>query len=360
MTATFPLSHYIPSGTVLDEVQLAVINILEDVANVLENHSFLDYFRASAYKKSGIFLYGGVGRGKTMVMKAFYQRVEVKKQFIHYQAFMQSVHQNIHQLQTGKLKGAETDKILSQVAKTYANEARILCLDELEIKDIADAMIIGRLFRELIKNKVFICVTSNTRPQDLYLDGLQRELFLPFITMLHRDFEILQLENNHDYRLDKVTKIANRVFYPLDLATKKQMMNIITELTGNELRPTSIEVFGRCLTFSKTHKNTLVTNFDELCLQELGYADYVNICKRFSIIILENVPIINTDNTDVAIRFINFIDNAYFNKVLVFISLQTEPRMLYQNGKRSLEFMRTISRLSEMNSQTYLETRNND
>lgn len=346
------ITRYLPSGSRLDPVQLSVIIKLENIACNFESRSFFDYFRANSYKKNGVYLYGGVGRGKTMLMQAFYHRLSLKKQLVHYQEFMQLAHQNIH-----KLQGKSTEKILNKLAKDYAHSLQVLCLDEFEIKDITDAMIIGKLFKELIKHKLFICVTSNTKPDNLYQDGLQRESFLPFIKMLNQEFEVLQLEGSHDYRLDKLSKLHNRILYPLSSEIKVKMKQIILELTDNKATvPSSIEVFGRQIFFKRTYGAVLISNFKELFMEELGYIDYVNICQKFPIIIIEDVPVINADHTDLITRFINFVDNAYFHKVLLFITLQDAPEKIYQEGKRSEEFQRTVSRLHEMNSDLYLET----
>lgn len=343
------LLHFLPKSFKLDSSQQIIIKKLEEIRNGLEKKSFLDFF-ISKFNKNGFYLYGGVGRGKTMLMQAFYNSLTIKKQIIHYQDFMQSVHKNLHNLQ-----GQDTNKLISNLANIYAQKGKVLCVDEFEIKDITDAMIIGRLFAEFIKCKIFIFVTSNTEPQNLYKDGLQRNSFLPFIDLLNKKFDILYLDNNQDYRLEKVNSIDNRIFYPINDENNFKLNKIIATLTDNQTIEGRIEVFGRYIIFKKTFKNILVTDFNELFLQELGYVDYVNICQEFNIIVLENVPIIGDDNNDLITRFINFIDNAYFYKVLLFASLQDAPEKIYQNGKRIAEFKRTISRLNEMNSDLYME-----
>jgi cell division protein ZapE len=211
----------------------------------------------------------------------------------------------------------------------------------------------GKLFLELIKCKLFIFVTSNTKPDNIYKDGLQRDAILPFIDLIKQKFTVLHLESSHDYRLDKVPNRDNRILYPINKQTTTEINKIILALTNNNLLPNSIAVFGRDVYFAKTYKTILITDFAELFLRELGYADYVNICQNFTTIVVENIPIITPNNTDLATRVINFIDNAYFYKILLFLTLEDAPENIYKSGKRSEEFKRTISRLYEMNSNIY-------
>ncbi len=345
------IAKYFSSAIVLDDMQIAATEHLNIISEELNQPRFSFNFFRKSLSHSGIYLYGGVGRGKTMLMQAFYNSLKIKKQLIHYQDFMQSVHLNLHELQK-----FSRSNLITNLAQSYAQNTKIICLDELEIKDIADAMIIGKLFEELLKLKIFIVITSNTEPKNLYKDGVQRESFLPFIELIYKKFKMIYLDNNHDYRSDKIINISdNRIIYPLNDENKKNIAKIITQTTNDKLETFSLEVFGRKIKFNKSYNKILVTDFMELFMQELGYVDYVNICRYFKVIILENVPILSEDNTDQITRFINFIDNAYFYKVLLYMSLATSPVKLYERGKRLAEFSRTTSRLNEMNSSSYLE-----
>ncbi len=286
-------------------------------------------------------------------MQYFFEHLRIKKLMVHYQNFVQYVHKNIHQSQN---ELGSKNNIIKKIASNYAKQAKVICIDEFEIKDITDAMIIGPLIFELIKFKVFIFITSNTKPENLYQDGLQRNSFLPIIKEINQQFDVMYLNSNHDYRLDKIIKMADqRIIYPINEATRITINNIIVNLTNNDqLVPIDIEIFGRKISFTKANKKILVTDFVELFTRELGYVDYVAICQKFSIIIVENITIIDSGNTDLVVRFINFIDNAYFYKLVLFMTLQDEPKKIYQNGFRQSEFKRTISRLYEMNSENYV------
>ncbi|WP_341790398.1 cell division protein ZapE [Rickettsia endosymbiont of Polydrusus tereticollis] len=336
----------------LDLKQIALSKELAEVALKLNKPRKLLQIFSKNNLKSGIYLYGSVGTGKTMLMNSFFELLTTSKIIIHYQNFMQQVHQAMHQLQG---KNESKNNIIPKIAKNYAKKTKILCIDEFEIKDITDAMIIGNLLTELIKQSIFIFVTSNTKPANLYKDGLQRESFLPFIDKINAEFYIMQLDNNHDYRFDKALEIANdRIIYPLTLENQSKLTQIIKDITEDRLTPQTLEVLGREISFKQGYKKVLITDFEELFTRNLSYIDYVNICQKFNIIIVENIQIIRPDNTDIAVRFINFIDNAYFYKILLFMTLEDQPEKICQGAARREEFKRTVSRLREMNSDLYL------
>ncbi len=350
------IRNFLSQDIILDKAQERIISALEEIIGDVEDISLLAKlaFWKKITKPKGIYLYGGVGRGKSMIMKGFFDSLEVpNKKFDHYQNFMQDLHKRIHIERSAKSQ--DLDSVTDILAGQYTKEFSFLCLDELEIKDISDAMIIARLFMELSKKGVTIFVTSNTKPSDMYKDGVQRDLFMPFINFVEEDFELLHLDTHHDYRIDYVSGVEKRILFPNDRENKAKISQIINELTNKNLKPQSVEVFGRKVPFNKVYKTILVTDFDEMFKRDLGYADYVTICKHFTIIILENIKPIKKTQTDLAVRVINFVDNAYFNKVLLFASFTVNPKELYKEGARLLEFQRSLSRLQEMNSKTYLE-----
>jgi cell division protein ZapE len=347
------------SEVILDKSQKVLNHKFLKLASEIKSVNFLgkltNLLFDSPIRHSGVYLYGNVGSGKTMLMQQFYKQLTVPKKIVHYQQFMQKVHEKMHNLQN-----TSAHKVVQDLAKEMAKSCRVICMDEFEIKDIADAMIIMRLFKYLQKHSVFIFVTTNIEPDNLYMDGLQRWAFLPFIEMLKRRFEILHLESEKDYRFNVIANIENRVLFPASQSTAKELQNIKSKLCIDaELSEVKIEVFGRDLLFKKAHSNILVTDFAELFERDLGYADYVTLSEKFEIIILSSVRCISEDEGNLITRFINFIDNAYFNRVLLFIEIDCAPEELYISTTRNKEFERTVSRLNEMNSKNYLHTENN-
>lgn len=335
----------------LDKRQKEAAEICHEVALSIKEFTFIKKFKnvfLESNNSLGIYMHGGVGRGKTLLMHQFYDALNVRKEFVHFQKFMQDLHIKLHHNE------------IEDLAADIASRVRVLCLDEFEIKDITDAMMIMRLFRDLAKRGVFIFLTTNIEPDNLYLDGLQRESFLPFIAMVKRDFRVMQLDAEKDYRYDALASIRERILYPLNSKTKARINKIKSDLCDpQELSKASIKVFARETIFQKAHQNILFTDFEELFERNLSYADYVEICKHFEIIVLESVRVILEGETDIITRFINFIDNVYFYRKLLFIELETNPEQIYTKGKKSAEFMRAISRLNEMNSDNYLNAKEN-
>lgn len=342
MTITLP-------GISLNSNQKILVDKLSLLAETLKPRGVLKSLFESR-KFSGLYIHGSVGSGKTMLLRAFFEKTACKKTLVHYQDFMRGIHGAVHAY--GNL---DREDIIARLAKDYASKTKLLCLDEFEIKDITDAMIIGRLFTALIKRKVFIVVTTNTPPENLYMEGLQRELFLPFIAMIRKEFEVCTLNSAHDYRMDRVSS-KRRLLYPFDANTKRGMEEVIEHMTDpKHIEPRALEVFGRHLELQRTYKSVLITDFAEMCQQNLSYNDYIVICQNFKTIIMEKVPVLSSENTDEAIRFINFIDSIYFHHNLLFISMAASPEELYVSGKRKAEFKRTISRLHEIESDAYFD-----
>lgn len=335
------------TGITLNYNQQMLINKLNVLAtNLKPKLLFRSWFKSKG--SVGFYIHGSVGSGKTMLLKAFFEEVECTKLLMHYQDFMRSIHSFIQAY--GHI---DRENMIEKLAKDYASRATLICLDEFEIKDIADAMIIGRLFNAFIKCGIYIVITTNTAPENLYKEGLQRELFFPFISMVQRTFDVFVLDSSHDYRLDRVSS-KKRLLYPLNDATKRNMEEIKEHMIdAKHIQPETLKVFGRTLELRHTYKEILITDFTEMCQQNLSYNDYIVICMHFKTIIMENVPILLSENTDEAIRFINFIDSIYFHHNLLFISMETRPEELYITGKRIAEFKRTISRLHEIDSDEY-------
>lgn len=324
---------------------------LQGKDNIFSQLSKKLFFRAN--KIQGIYLHGSVGRGKTMLMQEFYQQVTLPKKIMHYQHFMQIMHEQLHQLRKMQQKITNEKFLIEKLANNLAANYRLLCIDEFELKDITDAMLVVNLFKLLGRKSVFIFLTTNLPPEQLYLDGLQRDSILPFIEGLKNNFTILHLDAERDYRFNILEKLAQRLIFPFSLQNQQIFQRLLADICPeDQLVNGSVELLERNINFAKTHNNILITDFTELFSRNLSYADYLAVTKKFSIILVDQVRKIEENEHNIIIRFINFVDQAYFNKILLFMQMQVSPSELYI-GKYSKEFQRTISRLNEMNRQNY-------
>lgn len=335
----------------LDNSQKAIELHCKEIASDIKPNNFFQKFLNLFTKRNlflGIYLYGSVGSGKTILMRRFFDNLEVSKQFIHFQKFMYEIHQKTH-----FLRSHGCNSVIETLSSDLSKKYRVICLDEFEIKDITDAMIIMRLFKSLGKNGVFIFLTTNVAPKNLYEAGLQRNSFLPFISYVEGNFSVLHLESKIDYRYKIISKIKNRILFPINRENKLKFEKIKYNICNvNELSEVVIELFGRKVIFKTAHQDILFTDFKELFERDLGYADYVNICKYFSVIVVSSVRNINEYESGLITRFINFIDNAYFEKISLFMELESSIEKIYEKGVKIQEFERTISRLNEMNNIT--------
>jgi cell division protein ZapE len=298
---------------------------------------------------AGLYLFGSVGRGKSMLMDMFFATAPIeKKRRVHFYAFMLEVHERIHARRTKK-----GDPILP-VAKEIANDATLLCFDEFHVTDIADAMILGRLFTALFAAGVVVVATSNRAPDDLYKDGLQRERFLPFIALLKEKLDMLELDGGRDYRL---VRFAGRQVYftPADDSAYRALERAFGDLTDNaSAQSKTLLVQGRFVIVPRAAKNVAWFSFDELCEQPHGPADYLALVDNFHTFIVEGVPRLTRDRRDAAKRFNIFIDTLYEAHGNLVCSAEAAPQDLYTDGDGSFEFQRTVSRLMEMQSEDYI------
>jgi cell division protein ZapE len=301
----------------------------------------------------GLYLYGAVGRGKSMLMDLFFAATPMaKKRRVHFHAFMLEVHDRI--FRQGKL--VEGDSI-APVAKAIAAETTLLCFDEFQVTDIADAMILGRLFKKLFERGVVVVATSNRPPDDLYLDGLQRERFLPFIELLNEKLDVLELVGGRDYRR---ARLAGHPVYhcPLDDAARDALEEAFASLTdGAPGEALTLTVKGRVLTVPRAAKNVAWFTFAALCEQPLGAVDYLALAEHFHTFILEGIPALGPERRNEAARFNTLIDTLYEAHANLVASAEVPPEKLYPAGDRAFEFQRTVSRLIEMQSADYIAGR---
>lgn len=302
----------------------------------------------------GIYIHGAVGRGKTMLMDLFHASVAFEpKRRVHFHAFMADVHERL-----ARARQTEPGDPIPGVARQIAAEAQLLCFDELHVTDIADAMILGRLFRVIFENGVVVVATSNSPPQELYRNGLNRQLFLPFIDLIEDYMDVLELAAAKDFRLEKLG--GSRLYFtPADEAARAELDKIWLRLTGTpkgELM--DIQVKGRTLRVQQAAMGVARFGFADLCEKPLGAADYLHVARTFHTLILERIPVLGPHRRNEARRFINLIDTLYDNRVCLVASAEAEPEHLYVRGDGADLFARTVSRLMEMRSEAYLTQRN--
>jgi cell division protein ZapE len=300
----------------------------------------------------GLYIWGDVGRGKSMLMDLFFEAAPVKaKRRVHFNAFMVETHARIH---AERESGRSADPI-APVAKLIADEALLLCFDEFQVSDVADAMILGRLFEQLFGRGTVIVATSNTGPQRLYEGGLNRQLFVPFIDMINAKLDVLELDGGVDYRRLLMAEL-NVYLTPLGPETDAAMDRAWRKLTGQSGgSPMTLTVLGRALHISCAAKDVARFSFEALCMQPLAAADYLAIAHEFHTVMIDRVPKMTPAMRDAARRFIVLIDTLYDERVKLICSAEVRAEYLYVEGDGTDAFQRTVSRLIEMQSREYLD-----
>jgi cell division protein ZapE len=300
----------------------------------------------------GLYLVGAVGRGKSMLMDLFFETAEVpRKRRIHFHDFMQrDVHARLH---AWKQRHGDTADPIPPLADAIAEEAALLCFDEFQVHDIADALILGRLFQALFQRGTVVVATSNTAPDELFKGQPGRDAFLPFIALIKRRLDVLVLEAARDYRRERLLDLPSW-HMPLDGRSEAAMDSAFRELTGRPYgKPTTLTLLGRSIPVPQAAEGVARFDFEALCGQALGPADYLAVARHFHTLLLDGVPRLGAENFDKAKRFITLVDALYEHRVKLVASAAAAPDAIYERGENAAMFARTASRLHEMQSRTF-------
>jgi cell division protein ZapE len=344
-----------------DPGQAAAVDALARLESDLAETGFSLFGKPRSHR--GIYLWGPVGRGKSMLMDLFFEAAPAKsKTRVHFHVFMARVHALVNvwrngsaaekRAQFGKSRG---DDPIAPVADLLAREAALLCFDELTVTDIADAMILGRLFEGLFARGVTLVATSNRAPDELYKDGLNRQLFLPSIDLLKARLEIVEVAGAHDWRLGHL-RAAGTWFTPIDPDNEARFDELWRAMLGTDAETgATIEVLGRTQHWPRATDGLLRAHFVSLCVHALGPSDYLAIARRFHTVFVEQLPKLTPDKRDQARRLATLVDALYEARARLVVLAAVEPAAIYPAGDQAFEFERTASRLQEMRSQGWLE-----
>lgn len=344
MTLSATYEAAVSSGKIKpDPAQQAMLPHLDRIEEELAKPVKKGLFR----KKSpdpvrGLYIWGGVGRGKSMLMDMLYEAVDAPKRRVHFHVFMQWVHT---EMTTARKSGVED--ALAPVSAHLTDNLRFLAFDEMQITDITDAMIVGRLFQSLFDGGVTVVTTSNRHPDDLYKNGLNRQLFLPFIDLIKSHLDVVELVSPTDHRQGRLAG-AQSYFTPIGAEARAAITAVWDDLTGGSTDPLVLHVKGRKVEIPAYHNGVARARFYDLCGQPLGAADYITLAEAARVLVLEDIPRLSRSNYNEAKRFVTLIDALYEAKVRLICSAAAEPEMLYIEGEGTFEFERTASRLREM------------
>ncbi|WP_298969039.1 cell division protein ZapE [uncultured Roseobacter sp.] len=334
-------------GTVQpDDAQLNVMPEFERIRTELNAPVKKGLFRKAPEPPKGLYLWGGVGRGKSMLMDLFVEHLEgIPARRVHFHAFMQEIHSAMHEVRKTGVEDA-----IAPVAADVAASVRLLAFDEMQITDITDAMIVGRLFQALFEDGVVVVTTSNRVPDELYKNGLNRDLFLPFIALIREKMNVVELASPTDYRQDRLG--GQPVYFtPVNAEARAAMDAVWDDLAGGEGEVLVLKVKGRDVEVPAFRNGVARAGFHDLCGKPLGPGDYLALAEAVKVLMLDGVPALSRNNFNEAKRFVTMIDALYEAKVRLICSAAAKPEMLYLEGEGTFEFERTASRLREMQSE---------
>lgn len=333
-----------------DAAQEALMPEFDRIRDALLQPVKKGLFRKTPEPPKGLYIWGGVGRGKSMLMDMFVNNLDgIPARRVHFHAFMQEIHGAMHEV-----RKAGVDDAIAPVAKDVSNSVRLLAFDEMQITDITDAMIVGRLFEALFADGVVIITTSNRVPDDLYKHGLNRDLFLPFIKLIKEKMVVHELASPTDYRQDRLSG-SPVYFTPVNAESRAAMDAVWHDLTGGEAGALTLRVKGRDVVLPMFRSGVGRARFHALCGQPLGAADYLAIADAVKVLMLDDIPSLGRTNFNEAKRFVTLIDALYEARVRLICSAAAKPEMLYLEGEGTFEFERTASRLREMQSEDWGE-----
>ncbi|MBB93155.1 MAG: cell division protein ZapE [Rhodobacteraceae bacterium] len=334
----------VAAGTIRpDPAQTRVLPEFDRIRAGLMQPQKRGLFRKAPEPPRGLYLWGGVGRGKSMLMDLFVDGLgDIPTRRVHFHAFMQEIHNAMHEARQRKVPDA-----LDPVADAVISSVRCLAFDEMQITDITDAMIVGRLFQKLFDAGIVVVTTSNRIPDDLYKDGLNRQLFLPFIALIKDRMVVHELVSETDYRQNRLEG-APTYFTPVNDTTRARIAEVWADLAGGPAEPLVLQVKGREVELPAYRNGVARARFYDLCGKMLGPADYLAVAEAVKVLVLEDIPSLSRNNFNEAKRFVTLVDALYEAKVRLICSAQAEPEMLYLEGDGAFEFERTASRLREM------------
>ncbi|GAA0403458.1 cell division protein ZapE [Cocleimonas flava] len=339
---------------VIHELQNIYDQLIKTPAPIKPKKTLARFFSKSKndpvlHKIKGLYLWGGVGRGKTHLVDFFYDQLPIEnKMRLHFHRFMQIVHDEMGTLDS-------IPDPLEQVAKSFARRTRVLCLDELHVIDITDAMILGRFFQYLFDEGLILITTSNFHPDNLYKNGLQRDRFLPAIELLKENTKMVEMGGDYDYRSNAFKEIG--IYYFInDQGSEEILEKHFHQLSGIELYEDKKDIIinGRLIPVKKFSPDVVWFDFNDLCNAPRSTEDYTEIASYFKSILISNIPVMGYDLDDAARRFINMIDTFYDMRINIVVSAEKEPEALYTADKLKFEFVRAVSRINEMQTDKYI------